>query len=860
MSFQVPPKLAVWLFSHFRPRGDVDIILGDLEEEFQELSAAYGSSEAQRWYWRQLIKSTPGFTLELCNWTFIMIKHFIRTATRSFWRYKSYTTINVAGLTVGLACAFLILLWVNDEYAHDAHHENSQQMYRVMQNTLMADGSTVTSNVAPEPLDFVLDTEYPEVIASIRMSYQQTRLLSIDERVVRRKGRHVDPEYFDVFTHPTILGDPQTALSDPNAIVLTASLASNLFGENWQTDPNLLGSIIKIENTEDVVVTGVLVDVEEQSSFTYDFLRPMEAYLLNRAWVRSWRSSNLSIFALLAEGTRSEALTAKIGGLVQEQDAESSNTLFLQPFTDIYLRSEFDGGVVTGGRIDTVRMFSIVGFFILLIACINFMNLATARSAQRMREIGVRTALGASRSLLAWQFLGESIVLTSTAFLLAMGLVVLLLPGFNMLTGKALSLNIYDGGMWIQFAGIAFITGLVAGSYPALFLSSRNAISTLRNRIGVMGGNVQLRKSLVVVQFGISMILIVGTITISNQIDFIRSKNIGLDRENLITIEREGALEDQFESFRHTLLSAPGITSVASADASPLSVGTATTGVMWEGRDTDQVIAFHILAADYDFIDVAKIEIADGRYFSPDFGTDETGFVINEKAAQAMGMEEPVGQSLAFWGMNGTVVGVVKDFHSTSLYSAIEPLIITLDESDTNTIFVRAELGQVSKALTSIETIYAQFNPGYPFNYSFVDDEFESMYRSDQVLGDLARYFTLIAIFVACLGMFGLASFMAGSRTKEIGIRKVLGASAANVTVLLSREFVGLVVIAFLFAAPISYIVMQKWLGGFAYHTDVGIEILAIAGLSTILIAVLTVSYKSLIAASANPVNSLRSE
>ena len=526
----------------------------------------------------------------------------------------------------------------------------------------------------------------------------------------------------------------------------------------------------------------------------------------------------------------------------------------------MYLWSNFENGVLVGGRIDYVRIFLYISIFIILIASINFMNLATARSAQRAREIGVRKALGATKSSLARQFIGESLLTAMLAFVIAMVLVFLLLPSFNQLTNKSVSLSLTDPELWIQFGGLALLTGLLAGSYPSLYLSSLSVISVLRgsSRKKTPGGG--LRKGLVVFQFVMSIVLIIGTLTVYRQLSYIRNKALGVDRENVVYMAYEGNIQNQYDAFKQEMLNKPGIMNVTLSSQNPLDIGNNTIGVEWDGKVEGDNTLYSIIDTEYDFVATMKISLKEGRDFSREFGTDSANYVINEKAAAAMGMDNPLGQRLAVWGREGHIIGVVKDFHMQSLYEVIEPVIMRLSSQWTHIIYIRIEAGQTREALAALETVHNQFNPEYPFNCRFLDDEFNQTYRSETVIGTLANIFALLAILIACLGLLGLASFTAEQRSKEIAVRKVLGSSVLNIIVLLSREFILLVVGAYAVALPIAYYLMSKWLDAFAFHAEISIGTLIGSGILSVLIAWLNVSYQSIRAAMTNPVVSLRSE
>jgi len=547
--------------------------------------------------------------------------------------------------------------------------------------------------------------------------------------------------------------------------------------------------------------------------------------------------------------------------IIQEQTESDSDVLFLQQYTDVYLRSDFEDGVLTGGRIDTIRIFSIVGIFILLIAAINFMNLATARSAQRSLEVGIRKTFGSNRSLLAGQFLGESVLTSVFALAIAAATVFLLLPGFNAMTSKELVFSAIEATVWLQFLGIAVVTGIIAGIYPAAYLSAFSVIGVMRKSERSTGKGGNLRRGLVVLQFTLSLILIVGSVTVYKQVDYIMTKNLGLDRADVFTSRLEGPMLEQYDSFVARAEREPSIERVSSSSTNPLSVGSSTSwGVRWDGRDPDDNTLYNIIQTSHGFLDVMKMELAAGRDFSKEIGSDSLNVIVNEAAARAMGFDEPVGEAVRVWGRDGIIIGVVKDFHIASLYDPIDPMVMRLNPEDSWLAFVRPSPGQTTEALAAYETVFKEFNADYPFETDFIDDSFARQYSSEIVIGRLSRWFTGLAIFIACLGLYGLASFTAERRTKEIGIRKVLGASVPGVVGLLSREFVYLVAGAFVIASPIAAYMMNNWLNGFEYHTELSWQVFALAIGGVILITYMTVGYQSVRAALANPADSLRSE
>ena len=815
----------------------------------------------RRVYWKK-VRSERRAIDEL-RWRLSLLTNYLSLAIRRLRRQKGYTAINVLGLSVGLACSFFILLWVHDELRYDRFHAQGDQLYRVLHTIHYSDGRIDTWDEVPMPLAAVLERQIPEIIDAVLVTWEMDLAVARQDEAFRERGLQASPALFEIFSFPFIQGDPRTALDDPDAVVISEKLAQKYFGPDWRTAGNVLGQSLLMDNEKESTVTGVFKDIPRNSTLQFDFVRPVEEFIARNPWLESWESSALRLVVRLREGAPMAAVSAKIATLITEhREAHEglSNTLSLQPYGDTHLYGDFEGGQVAGGRIDYVRLFILVAIFILLIACINFMNLATARSMHRAREIGVRKAIGATRGSLMRQFLGESMLVALLAFFFAMLLVVLLLPAFNDLTRKSLAIGFSEPGYWLIGLGLTLVVGVVSGSYPALFLSSFNVVGVLRQRFTQGKGGRTVRRSLVVFQFTMSVLLILGTLTVYEQLDFIRNKNLGWDRENVVYMRLEGSALQQYEAFRQTLLQKPGIVDVTSASQTLLRLGNSSTNVTWEGKHPDDALSFHVVNANYGFVETMRIALKAGRTFSASFGSESTSYIVNERAARAMGMEDPVGQQLTLWEQEGPIIGLVDDFHSRSLYTAINPVIIRFAPRNARNLFIRMEAGKTAEALAGLETVHEQFNPGYPFAYRSLEAGYEQLYRSETVLGTLANVFAGIAVFISCLGLFGLAAFTAEQRTKEIGVRKVLGASVPSIVVLLSREFTRLVLIAFVVAAPLAYLVMHRWLNDFAYRIDIPWMFFLIAGLLAIVIAWLTVGYQSIKVARTDPVKTLRYE
>ncbi|MVM33796.1 FtsX-like permease family protein [Spirosoma sp. HMF4905] len=799
-----------------------------------------------------------------------MLRNYLKIALRSFWRNKSFSLINILGLALGLTCSLLIFLWVRDELSVDRYHANGPQLYRVMWRQL-SDGKRMAMPSTPALMAQELPKKFPEIVRATGYTNRHAHMaFSVGNKINKEVGDWVGADWFKLFSVPLLIGSPETALKSPNGLAISRKLAESYFGSPQAA----MGKSIRIENKDDYQVTAVFENLPPNTSQNYDFLLPWEDFMKRQhTWASGWGNPSPWTFVQLRPDADVPAFEAKIKhflrsylGINSKNASQFDVELFLQPFNDIYLHDQTENGEISGGRIDYVRLLSIVAVFMLLIACINFMNLSTARSAKRAKEVGIRKVVGAERSWLITQFLGETLLLTIVAVLVALLLVGLLLPSFNQLSGKQVAMPFAEVDFWVALGCIVAITGIVAGSYPALFLSSLQPVRVLKGLLTIRPGATRFREGLVVFQFVISMLLIIGTFVVYRQVNFIQTKNLGFDRENLIYVPMEGDLLPKYATLKQELQRMPGIQGVSRMDYQPGDIGSNTTWVDWPGKDPTVSVGFAQVSVGYDMDKVLNMKLMGGRYFSRAFSTDSGGYVINEQAAQRIGYKNrtagsPVGQPLTFWGKPGKIIGVVQDFHFQSLHEPIKPIIMWFGENNTyGNLMVRTQPGQTKQALASLETLCKQLNPKIPFTYSFADQEFQRMYKSEQIVGTLINYFAFLAIFIACLGLFGLASFTAEQRTKEIGVRKVLGASVASIVGLLSNEFLRLVVIAIVIATPISWWAMDKWLQGFAYKEELSWWIFGLAGLLAILIALLTVSFQSVKAALMNPVTSLRSE
>ncbi|UCC41020.1 MAG: ABC transporter permease [Candidatus Aminicenantes bacterium] len=785
-----------------------------------------------------------------------MIKNYLKIALRNIKRHKGYSFINIVGLAIGMACCILILLWVQDELSFDRFHENAADIYRVIQDINFTDHST-TWAITQGPLAPSLKKDFPEIINATRITWRGSRLTygekSFDERVGMADG-----SIFEMFTFPLVKGDATTALSDPRSIVLTEETAEKYFGTE---DP--LGKTIKADGRYDFLVTGVMKNVPRNSHLQFDFLIPFIFGRELNYTVDNWRNSGFRTYVQLQQGIPYQEVVDKISGyLFKKPTIEKDARLNLQPLTRIHLHSnyEFDS---SHGDITFVAIFSVIAFFILLIACINFMNLTTARSGNRAKEVGMRKVVGAYKTDLVRQFFGETILLAFIALLLALILVWLLLPVFNNLSAKELSLDIQGNPLiLLGLVSIAMLTGIISGTYPALFLSAFRPVKVLKGALQSGSKGSVFRRILVVFQFSLTILLIISTTVVYTQLNYMRNRKLGYDKEYMIYMGMRGDMRFKFEAVKNELLQNPSILAVtASSNVPTYGYSFSNSLWRWDGQNPDEETLMRAVFVDYDYFKTFAIEIVEGRSYSKEFPTDaKEAIIVNEAAVKAMGMESPIGKRLSLNRRNFKIVGVVKNYHFRSLRQEIDPLILMFHPPACRSLFARLKSDNIPQTIGYIEGIWKTFAPGYPFRYRFLDEALDNLYRAEKRVGTIFRYFSFLAIVISCLGLFGLASFMAERRTKEIGIRKVLGASVSGIVVLLSKEFTKWVLVANLIAWPVAYYAMNKWLQGYAYRTNMQLWIFIMAAMLALLIAVFTVSYQAIKASLANPVEALRYE
>ena len=791
-----------------------------------------------------------------------MLKNYLKTAWRNLFKHKSHTFINIAGLSVGLACSLLILLWVQNEKSIDAFHKNNDQLFKVY-GIVHNNGQISGDYSMPGTLSVEFKKTFPEVQYAVNMGFGEYSTFQVGDKILKVNGNSAGADYFKMFGFPLLQGNAQNALKTPFSIAISRKMAEEFYGG----PENAIGKTIRYQNSKNFTVTAVFENLPQNVSVPFDFLTNWEAFLDNNPWARNMGNVGPGCFVMLRKDANVAAVNNKIKDFYSyyfHADLKKQSfyvTLALQPYAKSYLNNDLSAGKPSGGRIETVRLFSIIAIFILLIACINFMNLATARSVKRAREVGVRKAVGALRSSLIKQFIGESLLLTTIAVAVSLALVIVLLPVFNQVTQKQIGLPFNQWQFWATLTGITLLTGLVSGSYPALFLSSLNPVKVLKGALKLDTGTTVFRKGLVVFQFVLSSMLITGTIIVSRQMNYIQSRYLGYDKANLLYMNVEGELSTKYQFFKQELLSSPDIQSVSRMiNTAPQDIYGSTAAVNWTGKDTTRTDMFTVAQVGYDFLETMKLSLAAGRDFSRDFPSDTANYILNETALKATGYQDPIGKPFTLFGKRGKIIGVVKDFNFHSMSTPIGPIVFNWAENQSGVILIRTQPGRTRQALANLERLCKQINPAFPPDWHFVDQEYQKMYQNEQVTSKLADGFSFLAIFISCLGLLGLAMFTAEQRLKEVSIRKVLGASIGSLFGLLSQEFIVLVLVAFILATPIAWYAMNKWLLSYAYYAPLHWWIFALSGVLIILIALATVSYQAIKAALVNPIRSLRSE
>lgn len=803
-----------------------------------------------------------------------LFQHTLLLTYRSFRRFKSTFFINLVGLSTGLAGALLIYLWVTDELSMDKYHAKDERLYQVMQNLTGSNGNIETMEATPGILPAALAQEIPEIEHATSVVpaawFPDKGSISFNNRRLKANGQFIGKDYFNMFSVEFIAGDKKAVLQDNHNLAISEELALKLF----RTTVNVIGKTVEWSQGEfngTYQITGIFKKLPPNTTAPFDLLLNYDLFREKRPGLQEWGNSDPSTFVLLKAGTDIAQVNQKIKNFLQTKNNNAQNTLFLQRYSDKYLFGKYENGAVAGGRITYVRLFVVIALFILVIACINFMNLSTAKAARRLKEVGIKKAIGASRQTLVLQYLGESMLLTWLSLFLALVLVILLLPLFNQITGKHLVLH-FNLHLTLAILFVTVLTGLIAGSYPALYLSGFQVAPVLKGKLPTSGGELWARQGLVVVQFVVSVILMVAVLVVYQQIAYVQTKNLGYNRENILHFQLEinrpndkdffaegGEYEQNMEAFVHEVKNIPGVIQAANFEHDLVGRHGGMAGIDWQPGNQDEEMPFANLQDGYDFIPTLGIELIQGRSFSRNFSQERAKVIFNEAAIAQMGLKDPVGKKIKVWGQEKEIIGVAKNFHFESLYEEVKPCIIQL-EPRANKIMVKIVGGTERETIARLEQLYHQYSPGLPFEYTFLDADYQALYAAEQRVAVLSKYFAGLAILISGLGLFGLAAFTAERRRKEIGVRKVLGASRFNIVYLLSGDFTKIVLAAIAISLPLSYLLVKHWLQNFEYRISLQWWYFVGAGLAALVIAWLTVGTQALKAASANPAHSLKDE
>ena len=807
-----------------------------------------------------------------------MLSNLLKTAWRSLHHNRIFSLLNILGLALGLACSLLIFLWVRDERNMNAFHTNKADLYSVYER-VFSENKVEGAYWTPGPLAAELKRRLPEIRYASAFDPDQSATFEVGDKIITMTGAAADSDFFKMFSYPVLEGTAAAALDAPDKIAISKKMADNFFG----SPAAAINKTIRYDNARVFRIAVVYEDPGTNSSDRFDYVVNWPFHLDAVDWEKEWIYRSPRTYIQLNPGVNPTTVDAKVLHFMDSYLTTSREgagfhiELGLQKFEEMYLRSNFRNGYPAGGRIEYVRLFTIVAIFILLIACINFMNLSTARSVKRAKEVGIRKTIGATRISLIVQFIGEALLMVLLAAVLALLLIACILPVFNTITGKQITLPLAHPAFWVVVAALILVTGFTAGSYPALFLSSLRPVKVLKGTPGFRPRPsvlklgrwslkfsptaFWLRKGLVIFQFTLSILLIIGTMVISRQVNYLQTVNLGFDRDNLIYTPVQGDLAQKYPAFKAELTGMPGIRAVTRTDQPPQQTGAHAYDMTWEGKDpSTRTVVIHTTVG-YGWLKMLNLQLLQGRDFSPEFPTDTNAYIINEAALKLIGYKDPIGRPLSIFDQHYKIIGVVKDFHFKSLHDPIEPLLINLNQQiHWGFIMVKAQPGQTREAIASMQKIHRQLEPKFPFTYSFSDQEYQRLYNNEQLIGRLADGFAILAVFISCLGLLGLAMFTSEQRTKEIGIRKVLGASELNIFGMLSKDFLELVGIALVIASPLAWLLMDNWLREYAYRTNIAWWIFAAAGAGAVGIALLTISFQAVKSALANPVASLRSE
>ena len=784
-----------------------------------------------------------------------MFNNYFKTAFRNLWKNKGYTFLNIAGLAIGITCAALIFLWVENEVTWNHYFSNHDNLYKVKDRQTY-DGQTFTFDATPGPLAQGMKTEIPGIKNTARTTWGNRVLFSLHDKSTYEQGMYVDSSFLSMFKLQFMAGNASQAFNDLYSVVISETMAKKFFGST-----NAIGKTLQIDNDKSYIVSGVIKDLPENVSFRFDWLSPFQIYLNDNPWLQQLGSNGIVTYAETDRNVNVDNINKKLYNYIQTKDSSINARMSIYPMSRWRLYDSFDDGKEVPGRIKYVNLFSLIAWIILIIACINFMNLATARSQQRAREVGVRKVLGAGKAKLIAQFIGESLIMSLISALLAIALIYLALPAFNHLLNEQLSINLSYPSHIGALLAIAILCGLIAGSYPAFYLSSFNPVGVLKG-IRIKSGSAGfIRKGLVIVQFAISVTFIICTVIIYQQINHIKERNLGYNKQDLIYLSLNGNMKQNFTAIRNDLQQSGAVENATLSKSSVLQLGSNTADFNWDGKDPNKQVLITIESVSPEYIATMGMKLKAGRDFYNGVNTDTGNIVINDAMAKLISKQNVVGKVI-YWGdSKRNIIGVVNDFLYNDMYSSAAPLMLDIDTASTSFLTIRMNANaDLQTALPKIENIIKKDNPGYPVEYKLVDDSFSQLFQTETLIGKLAGVFAVLAILISCLGLFGLAAYTAEQRKKEIGIRKVLGASVQGVAGLLSKDFLVLVGIACIVSFPVAWLVMNNWLQSYSYRIEISWLIFIVAGVLAILIALLTVSFQAIKAAIANPVKSLRTE
>ncbi|MGN6493732.1 MAG: ABC transporter permease [Agriterribacter sp.] len=784
-----------------------------------------------------------------------MIKNYLKIAWRSLLKDKQFTLLNVFGLSAGLACSLLIFLWVSDELSFDKFFSNNDRLYKLLERRNY-NGEAIYSGESSGRLSDAVKQSIPEVeyaaaIAPAKWFSQNT--LSVNHKNIKANVQYVEKDYFNIFSFQLLEGNRNNVLATTSSIVLSDELATKLFG----TTNGILGKAVRFDHDTTFFVSGIFKKMPVNSSQQFDFALSFDYFKSIKDWVTNWNSSGPSNFVLLKKGTDINAFNKKLENIITANTGDTTRKVASIKFSNDYLHNTYGNKHEGGERIEYVNLFTALAAFILVIACINFMNLSTAKAARRLKEVGIKKVVGARRSQLIFQFLAESFLLTLFSMFIAAGLAILLLPEFNQLTGKAIVLH-FSWQMVMAIVVITLITGFLAGSYPALYISGFKPLAILKGKLNTPVAELLSRKGLVVFQFTTSAILIVAVTVINQQLQFIQNANPGYNKENIVRFAAEGNILSGQQTFLSEMERLPGVTNAAYTYHS--IVGRKySDGLDWPGKDPLNDQYFEVFGVSHNFLETMRMKLKSGRNFSTDFGADSLNIIVNEAAVKAMNLKNPVGATVRFHGTNRQIIGVVNNFNFESMHEAIKPSFMHLQKGE-GTIVARIQRQHQQQTLAAIESLYKKYNPDFPFTFSFLDEAYQKQYETEKRTATLSGYFSGLAIIISSLGLLGLAAFTAQKRRKEIGIRKVIGASAASITALLSKDFLKLVAVSLLIAFPVSWWLMDNWLQGYAYRINITIGTFLWSAALMLAITLAAIGFQTIKAALANPVKSLRTE